>query len=283
MELKETEGNQQIIFRGVPGVAATLTIKGSNRAESFSCVTSTTTPPVKVKVNLWRFSEFSIRILEILRDCGSATNRDFCNRLGKSNNYVKQYLYRLAKRGLIFRNNENWKWYLHDLDADFFTDLDKILDIIYNGNTTVTKGEHKGNSGNTLPVVLPINKTSEINKKPERKPQKYKQVNLVDLFRKVTQERGVVELVSEIENEIILSLANWYDQTQREATGRAYKHYDGAEDFADKIGYSMADIRHALCNLDDKGWVYTVDPGRDKYGRWKIGFTEEFLEKVKQR
>lgn len=281
----ETEGMQQVIFRQVPGVPVNLTVIGSNRADSF--IAATTTPPKIPKVNIWRLSEFSIRILEILRDCKGVTNREFCNLLGKSNNYVKQYLYRLRNKGLISRNNGNWKWYLHDLDSDFFTDLDKILNIIYNGNTKVTEKEHNGNSVDVLPQVLPINKTPEIDKKQERKPQKYKQVNLVEIFKKVTQERtdrGVEDvIVSEIENEIVLTLANWYDQTQNNATGRAYKHFEGAEEFADKLGYSMADIRHALCNLDDRGEVYTVDPGRDKYGRWKIGFTEEFLEKVKQR
>ncbi|WP_143311789.1 winged helix-turn-helix domain-containing protein [Candidatus Methanoperedens nitratireducens] len=83
---------------------------------------STTTPPrvkEEPKVNLWRLSEFSVRILEIIRDCGSATNRDLCDKLGKTNNYVKQYLYNLRKYGLIHRDNENWKWYLNDLDNDF--------------------------------------------------------------------------------------------------------------------------------------------------------------------
>ncbi len=286
----ETEGILCLQHRGVP---ATVTITGSNTGGSFSCIAVTPTPPVLPKVNLWRFSEFSIRILEILRDCGSATNRDFCNKLGKSNNYVKQYLYRLSNKGLIFRDNETWKWFLHDLDNDFFVELDKILYIIYNGNTKVTDKEQKGNTGDTLPIVLPINNTPEIkieDKKPEcrpQKPRKSKQVSLVELFKKVTQEqieRGVVELLaSEVENEIVLTLANWYDKTSSEATGRYYKHYGGPLEFADSLGYSMMDVTEALCNLDDKGWIYTVDPKKDKYGRWKIGFTEEFLEKVKQR
>ncbi len=222
------------------------------------------------------------------------TNREFCNRLGKKNNYVKQYLYRLANKGLIFRNNENWKWYLQDLDDDFYSDLEKILDIIYKGNTKVTEKEQKGKTADVLPFVLPINNIPEIkiieDEKPERKPQKpkqSKQVSLVDLFQKVTQEqieRGVVELLaSNVENEIVLTLANWYDRTQSEATGRHYKHYRDPMEFADTLGYGMADITEALCNLDDKGWVYTVPPEKDKYHRWKIGFTEEFLEKVKQR
>lgn len=286
----ETEGILCLQHRGVP---TTVTIGGSNTGRSFTCIAVPTPPPVLPRVNLWRLSEFSIRILEILRDCGSATNRDFCNKLGKSNNYIKQYLYRLSKKGLIYRDNENWRWFLHELDNDFFVELDKILYIIYNGNTKVTDKEQKGNTADTLPIVLPINKIPEIkieDKKPEcrpQKPRKSKQVSLVELFKKVTQEqveRGVVELLaSEVENEIVLTLANWYDKTTSEATGRYYKHYSGPMEFADALGYSMMDVTAALCNLDDKGWIYTVPPNKDKYGRWKIGFTEEFLEKVKQR
>jgi hypothetical protein len=40
-------------------------------------------------------------------------------------------------------------------------------------------------------------------------------------------------------------------------------------------------VQVALCSLDDKDWVYTVPPNKDKYGKWKIGFTGEFLEKVR--
>ncbi len=283
----ETEGILCLQHRGVP---ATVTIAGSNTVESFSCIAVTPTPPrvtPERKVNLWRLSKFSIRILEILRDCGSVTNRDFCNKLGKNNNYVKQYLYNLRKYGLIYRNDENWKWYLHDLDNDFFVELDKILYVIYNGKTMVKEKDNNGKTKDVLPVVLPINNIPEIKEKPEKKPHKSKQLNLVELLKKVKQEqieREVVELLaSEVENEIVQTLAQWYDKTASEATGRPYKHYDSMTDFADTLGYGVADVLDALCSLDDRGWVYTVDSKRDKYGRWKIGFTEEFLEKVKQR
>ncbi len=120
-----------------------------------------------------------------------------------------------------------------------------------------------------------------------QKPLKTKQLNLVDLLHKAQQnqiERGVVELLaSEVENEIIMNLASWCDKTQTEATQRAYKHFESVYKFADEIGYSLADVQAALCILDDKGWVYTVPPNKDKYGKWKIGFTEEFLEKVRNR
>lgn len=138
-----------------------------------------------------------------------------------------------------------------------------------------------------LPSVLPINNIPEIKEKQKQKPLKTKQTNLLLVLQKITQENAERELVelfaSHVENEIVQVLAGWYDQTQSQATARPYKHFSTPMEFAETLGYSMMDVTAALSNLDDKGWVYTVPPKQDKYGRWKIGFTEEFLEKVKQR
>ncbi len=258
---------------------------------------STTTPPKinqeKPKVKIYRLSDFSIKILEIIRDCGAVTNRDFCAKLNKRNTYVMQYLYRLQNYGFIYRNNDNWKWYLCDLDNDFFVDLDNILYNIYNINTTLTQQQHNVNTIYKVKNVLTLNNNPEIkiekkktNTETQKSP-KTKQSNIVELLQKAQQdqiERGVVELLaSEVETEIIMNLASWCDKTQTEATQRAYRHYENVYKFADEIGYSLADVQAALCSLDDKGWVYTVPPNKDKYGKWKIGFTEDFLEKVRNR
>lgn len=249
--------------------------------------TSTPTPPRNPEVTLWRLSGFSIKILEIIKDCKAATNREICGKLNKSNNYVKQYLYRLRNYGIIYRNPDNWKWILSDLDNGFFSELDHILYIKYNGNTKVTEQEHNGNSNTVLPQVLPINNIPEIKEEPKRKPRKTEQTNLVTLLQQIRQEQieqGVVEvLVSEVETKVVTVLATWYDKTSLEATGRAYKHFEDEYEFAKTISCNVSELKDALCSLDDKGWVYTVSPDRDKYRRWKIGFTEEFLERVKNR
>ncbi len=253
--------------------------------------TTTTTPEVcqdKPKVKLYRLSDFSVKILEIIRDCGAVTSRDLRDKLNKNNRYVKNYLYNLRDYGFIYRNNENWKWYLCDLDNDFFVDLNSILYNIYKGQT---KDKQRTNKGQTNMDVCPLNNNNQIKireekSKPEaQKPLETKRLSLVQLLERAQAdqtEKGVVELLAcEVENEIIMKLASWCDKTHAEGTQRAYRHYESVYKFADEIGYSLVDVQAALCSLDDKGWVYTVPPNKDKYGKWKIGFTEKFLEKAR--
>ncbi len=252
-----------------------------------TCCTATTTTPRAPAVTLQKLSAFSVRILEFIRDCKAVSACEICEKMGKEHNYVKQYLYRLRKKGFIFRNDENWKWSIEDLNSDFFVELNKKLNLIYNGNTKVTEKEHNGNSDKVLPQVLPNNNIPEIKEKPKRKPRKLEQLNLVTLLDRINQEqieRGVVEvLASEVENKIVVYLAGWYDKTETEAQARAYKHYVKMDDMADELGCDLFDFKRAIADLDNRGWIYTLPPSKDKYGMWKIGFTEEFLERVKNR
>ncbi len=113
---------------------------------------TTTTPEIghdKPKVRLDRLGKISIIILDIIRDNGAVTSHEICNKLNKTNHYVMRYLYRLQEYRYIYRNNENWKWYLSELDNDFYRDLDCILYIIYNVDTKETQRRHKGDTKET--------------------------------------------------------------------------------------------------------------------------------------
>ncbi len=239
----------------------------------------------KSKVRIDRLGKVSISILEIIRDMGAVTNRDLCTKLNKNNNYVKQYLYNLRDYGFIYRNNENWKWYLTELDNDFFVDLDNIIYNIYNGKTKV---KEKENNGKTNDVVLPLNNNHEIKineKKAKQRPHKTKQLNLVDYLQKVqsSQIESVGVVLSPIENKILMLLAAWYDKTEAEATARPYKRYESDHAFAEEVGNSLPEVKAALAKLDDVGYIYTLPPNKDKYGMWKIAFTEDYLDKVRNR
>jgi transcription initiation factor IIE alpha subunit len=251
---------------------------------------STTTPTHQISqdkpnTRLDRLSEFSIRILEIIKDMGAVTNRDICNKLNKNNNYVKRYLYNLQNYGFIYRNNETWKWYLLEPYADFLKDLDIIIYNIYNGETKV---KEKGNNGETNNIVSPLNNNPEIKineKKTTQRPHKTKQLNLVDYLQKTqsSQIEGVGVVLSPIENKILMILAAWYDRTEAEATARPYKRYESDYAFAEEIGNSLQEIKPVIAKLDEMGYIYTYPPNKDKYGMWKIGFTEEYLDKVRNR
>ncbi len=250
--------------------------------------TTTPTPQIgqdKPNTRLDRLSDFSIKILEIIKDMGAVTNRDLCTKLNKNNNYIKQYLYNLRDYGFIYRNNENWKWYLTELDNGFFVDLDNIIYNIYNGKTKV---KEKENNGKTNDLVLPLNNNYEIKiseKTAKQQPHKTKQLNLVDYLQNMQSSRieSVGVVLSSIENKILMLLAAWYDKTEAEATARPYKRYESDYAFAEEVGYGLSEVKVALAKLDDRGYVYTLSPKQDKYGMWKIGFTEDFIDNVRNR
>jgi hypothetical protein len=138
--------------------------------------------------------------------------------------------------------------------------------------------------------VLPLNKNNEIKIEEKKvnqetqKPFKTKQLNLVEFFHKAQHDQieSVVVGLSLIENKILMNLASWYDKTQSEATVRPYKRYESDYAFAEEVGHSLQEVKVALARLDDRGYVYTLSPKQDKYSMWKIGFTGDFLEKVKE-
>jgi hypothetical protein len=140
--------------------------------------------------------------------------------------------------------------------------------------------------------VLTLNNNNKIKinekkaKQDTQKLQKTKQLNLVDFLQSTQTSQidsvGVV-LLSPIENKIMMLLASWYDKTESEAMARPYKRYESDYSFSEEVGYSLSEVKAALAKLDDRGYVYTLSPKQDKYSMWKIGFTEQFLEKVRNR
>ncbi len=113
---------------------------------------------------LQHLSSFSVKILEIIRDNKGAANRDIIDKLGHTNTYISQYLYRLSNFGLVFRNQSDWKWYLLDPYPDFLKDLDSILYIIYNINTTLTQHQHNINTNDSV-LTINNNHNNKIEKK----------------------------------------------------------------------------------------------------------------------
>ncbi len=95
--------------------------------------TTTTTTLKNDRINPWRLGKITLEICKILNDCGGLTSIEIARKINKTNNYVTEYLLNLKKYGIVFRNNENWKWYFEPIDDDL---RNSILYIIYNNKTT---------------------------------------------------------------------------------------------------------------------------------------------------
>ncbi len=189
-----------------------------------------------------------------MHDCGGLSTIEIANRLDKTNNYLRPYIYRLRDYGLIALNKENWKWYITALD-------DIIIYIIYKSNSKVTEEKQKSNRKKDMLLLYNNKKMVSV------EPKQHKQTTIEDWQK----ERNDLEVV------VVSYLFKHFNETMNK-----FVLCTSHDEFADMLNIPFpesAEIPKTLLKLESDGAIYNVYL-REK-SAWKIGLKDAFIERVR--
>ena len=212
---------------------------------SYLSITTTTTQ----QIERYKIGGFSLDILAELSTWGGLTCSEIAERLDKTPNYVRVYLWRLYKYGCIDKRLY-YGWEITPFGADILN----YNSYKYNkGNNSITTALQRHNTCITVEPPLKHN-TRQLD---------------IDLFLEH-------EDLSEDQRVVVVVLAKNYEKT-----GRPYVMVKDYFEFAEIVGLNermaWTDIQDILISLDVAGMIYMFQ--RDRY--MKIGLLKRVIDNLK--
>jgi hypothetical protein len=179
--------------------------------------------------------------MEFLNDCGSLASWEVAEKVDRGSNFVRPYLYRLRRYGVV--DKDEGMWFL----TDFGLYLTSLLCNNNNNNnnksnTRVTQQQHNSN-------------TSQL-----KKPRQVSIEAWLCDSNPAAAERGVVDI-----------LVSHFNKTGSKFV-LVKDHYAMSE----LLSINVGDVPDVLANLRQENIIYLMrDPTS---GQWKLGLKKAFLE-----
>lgn len=205
--------------------------------QDFRSSTTTTT----VQVN--RIRGFSLDILNELQSRGGLTTPEIAENLGKSQVYVRRYLYRLYKYGCIDKK-EHWGWIIEPL-GNF------IIDININ--------------------KLGDRRETEERQKSDRRVTETPRDRQLDLSLFTSNPE-----ITEPEVVVVQALVDHYERT-----GEKYRYYQNHWDFCEQMGISSLEVGGVMAKLKQDGVIYVRRETMFEGISLKVGLKKAFVENLK--
>jgi len=210
----------------------------------FYCSRGITTPPVRVR-------GLSVDLMMILYERGALSCPEIAELMNKTPRFIRVYLHRLLKKGLLRRSEFLWELSEKGL---LFIERKVFINNIYRkiyieDNKRITKGLQKDNKNITNVIYHQFIMKSMIKRALER-------------YGLSENERGVV----------LLLLENYFNSGCR----RKFMYFKDSEDASSFFKLNPYALRDALISLHNKGIIYF----KPVMGLLKIGLMKGFIGEI---
>jgi len=229
-----------------------------NIVDTISTTTTTT---------LARIRGFSIELLFLL-ESNDLTVSDLVFLTDKYDQYVREYLYRLKKYGLVDRNSPFWS--LTPLGYSFLQKRKEIQKYIgKKKEERRKKKEETKQKQNRNKTETKQKQNSIVNINNQEKPAKKQHQQLsLDLWKRK-------HTLDETEGVVVEVLVRHYNET-----GTPYLLAEDQYELCEKLGIDLCNLRQAIKNLKQDGVIYFGNYEKS-LGLWKIGLLKRFIEELK--